>query len=93
MDYLKTKSFIENTKLNDRIQDHKKINSLNENLKRFINGSNNLNSGTTEEIQLNELAGVSPEERQGIYCDEDGNPIKLTYDQLVQDFVTNIKIH
>ena len=35
MDYLKTKSFIENTKLNDRIQDHKKINSLNENLKRF----------------------------------------------------------
>ena len=48
--------------------------------------ANNLNSGTTEEIQLNELAGVSPEERQGIYCDEDGNPIKLTYDQLVQDF-------
>ena len=34
--------------------------------------ANNLNSGTTEEIQLNELAGVSPEERQGIYCDDDG---------------------
>ena len=31
--------------------------------------ANNLNSGTTEEIQLNELAGVSPEERQVIYCD------------------------
>ena len=29
---------------------------------------------------------MSPEERQGIYCDDDGNPIKLTYDQLVQDF-------
>ena len=27
MDYLKTKSFIENTKLNDRIKDHMKINS------------------------------------------------------------------
>ena len=48
--------------------------------------ANNLNSGTRDEVNLAELSGVSPEERQGVYCDDDGNPIKLTYDQLVQDF-------
>ena len=48
--------------------------------------ANNLNSGTRDEVNLAEISGVSPEERQGIYCDDDGNPIKLTYDQLVQDF-------
>jgi len=35
MDYLKTKSFIENTTLDERIKDHAKINSLNKNLERF----------------------------------------------------------
>ena len=48
--------------------------------------ANNLISGTRDEVNLAELSGVSPEERQGVYCDDDGNPIKLTYDQLVQDF-------
>ena len=48
--------------------------------------ANNLNSGTRDEVNLAELSGVSPEERQGVYCDDDGIPIKLTYDQLVQDF-------
>ena len=48
--------------------------------------ANNLNSGTRDEVNLAELSGVSPEERQCVYCDDDGNPIKLTYDQLVQDF-------
>ena len=48
--------------------------------------ANYLNSGTRDEVNLAELSGVSPEERQGVYCDDDGNPIKLTYDQLVQDF-------
>ena len=48
--------------------------------------SKNLSSPTTEDVSLEELAGVSREEARGLYCDEDGNPVKLTYDQLVQDF-------
>ena len=48
--------------------------------------ANNLSSQTTEEIKIDELAGVSREEERGIMCDEDGNPVKLTFDQLVQDF-------
>ncbi|AJK27476.1 hypothetical protein PTIM40_49 [Cyanophage P-TIM40] len=48
--------------------------------------SKNLSSPTTEDVSLEELAGVSREEERGLYCDEDGNPVKLTYDQLVQDF-------
>ena len=38
--------------------------------------ANNLNSGTRDEVNLAELSGVSPEERQGVYCDDDGNPIR-----------------
>jgi len=45
-------------------------------------------SPNVEEIDVNELAGVSKEERRGIMCDENGNPVMLTYDQLVADFIS-----
>ena len=46
----------------------------------------NLSSPTTDEIKLNELAGVTPEIQEDLMRDSDGNPVKLSYDQLVQDF-------
>ena len=45
-------------------------------------------SPNVEEVDVNELAGVSKEERGGIFCDSDGNPVMLTYDQLVADFIS-----
>lgn len=48
-------------------------------------------SPNVEEVDVNELAGVSKEERQGIMCDENGNPVMLTYDQLVADFIAQHK--
>jgi len=41
-----------------------------------------------ENVDINDLAGVSKEERLGIFCDEDGNPVRLTYDQLVADLIS-----
>lgn len=48
-------------------------------------------SPNVEEVDVNELAGVSREERRGIMCDENGNPVMLTYDQLVADFIAQHK--